>query len=338
MKKKMLCMGAFLCGVIFFLFSCSKKEEQNALLQDVQGLEMQFDAWRELASYHSLALENIYLSLKDTAPSDKSFVEGVDEDKMELALKFFLEKEVSKDSFRKASRALTLTSVEGQLRSAEATADVVDEKKVGAFFDDFCSSIEKIEGPCDLKEKIKGALRNPKLFQMNPTEQKVVLMRLSIYEDSFLYWKDNYRKWVLPEENLRSSSLRDGGWSDFWEKVKEVAKADAEGPDPSDVIAGGVGGAAGGALVGAFTPIGPGSGAVTGGVGTATTVLLAGAVKASYNVVIGGGGTGGAGNTPGGNGGSGTGGAGNTPGGNGGGGTGGAGNTPGGSGGSSSKK
>ena len=259
MKKKMLCMGAFLCGVIFFLFSCSKKEEQNALLQDVQGLEMQFDAWRELASYHSLALENIYLSLKDTAPSDKSFVEGVDEDKMELALKFFLEKEVSKDSFRKASRALTLTSVKGQLRSAEATADVVDEKKVDAFFDDFCSSIEKIEGPCDLKEEIKSALRNPKLLQMNPTEQKVVLMRLSIYEDSFSYWTDNYGKWVLPEEDLRSSSLRGGWLSDLWEKVKEVAKADAEGPDPSHVV----GAAVAGAVVGGI------SGAAAGGAGAA---------------------------------------------------------------------
>lgn len=275
-------MGAFLCGVIFLFFSCSKKEEQNALLQDVQGLEMQFDAWREFASYHSLALENIYLSLKDTAPSDKSFVEGVDEDKMELALKNFLEKEVSKDSFRKASRALTLTSVKGQLRSAEATADVVDEKKVDAFFDDFCSSIEKMEGPCDLKEKIKGALRNPKLLQMNPTEQKVVLMRLSIYEDSFSYWTDNYGKWVLPEENLRSSSLRDGGWSDFWEKVKEVAKADAEGPTTSDVVEGAVVGAltgAGGAAVaGGAAASGAAAGALLGAAGT----ILGKAVGASY--------------------------------------------------------
>lgn len=282
MKKKMLCVGAFLCGIIFLFFSCSKKEEQNALLQDVQGLEMQFDAWREFASYHSLALENIYLSLKDTAPSGKSFVEGVDEDKMELALKNFLEKEVSKDSFRKASRALTLTSVKGQLRSAEATADVVDEKKVDAFFDDFCSSIEKMEGPCDLKEKIKGALRNPILSKMNPTEQKVVLVRLAIYEDSFSYWKENYRKWVLPEGDLRSSSLRDGGWSDLWEKVKELAKADAEGPTASDVAegaaTGALAGAAGGASAGGF---GAGPGAAAGALIGAAGAILGKAVGAS---------------------------------------------------------
>lgn len=276
MKKKMLCVGAFLCGIVFLFFSCSKKEEQNALLQDAQGLEMQFDAWRELASYHSLALENIYLSLKDTAPSGKSFVEGVDEDKMELALKNFLEKEVSKDSFRKASRALTLTSVKGQLRSAEATADVVDEKKVDAFFDDFCSSIEKMEGPCDLKEKIKGVLRNPILSQMNPTEQKVVLVRLAIYEDSFSYWKENYRKWVLPEGDLRSSSLRDGGWSDFWEKVKELAKADAEGPTASDVAEG----AAVGALAGAA------GGATAGGAGAAPGAA-AGALIGAAGAILG---------------------------------------------------
>lgn len=282
MKKKMLCVGAFLCGIVFLFFSCSKKEEQNALLQDAQGLEMQFDAWRELASYHSLALENIYLSLKDTAPSGKSFVEGVDEDKMELALKNFLEKEVSKDSFRKASRALTLTSVKGQLRSAEATADVVDEKKVDAFFDDFCSSIEKMEGPCDLKEKIKGVLRNPILSQMNPTEQKVVLVRLAIYEDSFSYWKENYRKWVLPEGDLRSSSLRDGGWSDFWEKVKELAKADAEGPTASDVAegaaAGALAGAAGGATAGGA---GAAPGAAAGALIGAAGAILGKAVGAS---------------------------------------------------------
>lgn len=281
MKKKMLCMGAFLCGVIFLFFSCSKKEEQNALLQDVQGLEMQFDAWREFASYHSLALENIYLSLKDTAPSDKSFVEGVDEDKMELALKNFLEKEVSKDSFRKASRALTLTSVKGQLRSAEATADVVDEKKVDAFFDDFCSSIEKMEGPCDLKEKIKGALRNPILSQMNPTEQKVVLVRLAVYEDSFSYWKENYRKWVLPEGDLRSS-LRDGGWSDFWEKVKELAKADAEGPTASDVVEGAVVGALTGAGGAAVAGGAAASGAAAGALLGAAGAILGKAVGASY--------------------------------------------------------
>lgn len=282
MKKKMLCVGAFLCGIVFLFFSCSKKEEQNALLQDAQGLEMQFDAWRELASYHSLALENIYLSLKDTAPSGKSFVEGVDEDKMELALKNFLEKEVSKDSFRKASRALTLTSVKGQLRSAEATADVVDEKKVDAFFDDFCSSIEKMEGPCDLKEKIKGALRNPILSQMNPTEQKVVLVRLAIYEDSFSYWKENYRKWVLPEGDLRSSSLRDGGWSDFWEKVKVLAKADAEGPTASDVAegaaTGALAGAAGGSTAGG---VGAGPGAAAGALIGAAGAILGKAVGAS---------------------------------------------------------
>ena len=288
MKKKMLCMGAFLCGVIFLFFSCSKKEEQNALLQDVQGLEMQFDAWREFASYHSLALENIYLSLKDTAPSGKSFVEGVDEDKMELALKNFLEKEVSKDSFRNASRALTLTSVEGQLRSAEATADVVDEKKVDAFFDDFCSSIEKMEGPCDLKEQIKSALRNPKLLQMNPTEQKVVLMRLSIYEDSFSYWTDNYGKWVLPEGDLRSSSLRDGGWSDLWEKVKELAKADAEGPKPSHVAAATVAGAVVGGIVGAAAGgagAGPGASKLAFELGMGT--LLVEAVGASLEAASG---------------------------------------------------
>lgn len=282
MKKKMLCVGAFLCGIVFLFFSCSKKEEQNALLQDAQGLEMQFDAWRELASYHSFALENIYLSLKDTAPSGKSFVEGVDEDKMELALKNFLEKEVSKDSFRKASRALTLTSVKGQLRSAEATADVVDEKKVDAFFDDFCLSIEKMEGPCDLKEEIKSALRNPKLLQMNPTEQKVVLMRLSIYEDSFSYWTENYRKWVLPEGDLRSSSLRDGGWSDLWEKVKELAKADAEGPTTSDVAegaaTGALAGAAGGATAGG---VGAGPGAAAGALIGAAGAILGKAVGAS---------------------------------------------------------
>lgn len=305
MKKRLLSMGAFLCGVIFFLFSCSKKEEQNALLQDVQGLEMQFDAWRELASYHSLALENIYVSLKDSVPSGKSFVEGIDESKMSLVLKGFLEKEVSKDSFRKASRALTLTTVKGQLRSAEPTADVVDEEKVNAFFNDFCLSIEKMWGG-DLSGKIRGCFRNPILLQMNPTEQKVVLVRIAIYEDSFSYWKENYRAWVTPVENLRSSSLRCEDWfSDLWEKAKQLAKADAEGPTVAIIIGGAVSGAVNGGLVGGSSTIGAGAGpgALVGGLAGAAGAIIGSAVEASCGAASGGGGGGNGGGNGGGKGG-----------------------------------
>lgn len=116
----------------------------------------------------------------------------------------------------------------------------------------------------ELKKETIKVLNDRQFLNLSKERKHVIMVGLSIYEDSYAYWIDNLKRWD-DETQPEAAKL------DFWGRLKQIAKAD---------LAGGVGGAVGGAVVGAFAGgVGAGPGAVGGAVGGA----ISGSVTSALN-------------------------------------------------------
>lgn len=114
-------------------------------------------------------------------------------------------------------------------------------------------------------------------LSLSEKEQNDLLISAAIYIDSANYWMEHLSEWT----GMDSVEVTTRAWSDWWGKVKQVAKIDADGAFWGAIggaISGAVGGASAGALAGGIGAVpGAGVGAFYGGIGGA----LSGAIVES---------------------------------------------------------
>lgn len=139
----------------------------------------------------------------------------------------------------------TVNDLRDITRSSDSNADFIPDYLTSLFSylsqincessTEFCSEIQNI------------VLRVNEEYELDEFSINCVSNVASIYEDSYLYWIDNYHKWLGVDNMTRAHD-----WEEIWESIKETAtvlgEADAKGAAAVYLVAGAAALASGGAL------------------------------------------------------------------------------------------
>lgn len=284
--KKLIKTILFLQTTIFFFFCSPKKEIEEAEKNKERPItiEDQYQACRSLADYHSQALDVVFQSIQISLSRTDRIVDNIDLSKVTSPIRKFLSVQTASKELPSIYQRLEFSFFDKSIRSAKKIASI--ENVVSNELDSFVKEIKEKDTKEVVKQKIRLFINEDEIKNLSLDEKKLLLVRLAIYEDSYSYWSENLPKWTLSkeeQEKLNSSSPL-FGLKEFWNKVKRIAKADAEGPKADDVVAAGVAGAVAGAAAGSLVGgAGAGPGAAAGAVVGAGEKIVEEAVVASLS-------------------------------------------------------
>lgn len=229
--KKTIFLSAIL--MIIFISSCSKQSfiEHNESIKETELFSL-FKSKQKAASMHSDILNYAY---------QKTFSKLRSSDVVEYDVNKEISSTLLSYSAINPDKKIEIINTVGNLNNILFYSDYIKQATEGklrnnqieipSYLTKLFTKLNDIE--CESEKEFRGKIQEVLMDvyrenSLNEYDLDCLTSVVAVYEDSFLYWIENYDKWVNGE-----TALRKGFWKDVWHAAKHcvtvLGTADAAG-------------------------------------------------------------------------------------------------------------